>query len=154
MIPRSTANDPLVLRFFAAKNGSDYYTGHVANWLDEYLEKILTKIEGFDTNKEAEDFRKVFDLIATALGEPAFCKFKEDRPTGGLAPAHYEAIAIAFANKFEAASNADVSKLRAAITAARQSAAFRENVGPGANNRTKLRGRIATIEEAIEIAAK
>jgi hypothetical protein len=146
--------EELVLRFFAAKDGAGLYAGHVANWLDEYLEKILVGGPvSFNFAAEQLVFEQTFNRISAVLGEGAFCKYKDDQPIGGLAPAHFEAIAIAFANRIVEAEAADTELLREKITAARQSADFRANVGPGANNRGKLLGRIAVIEKSIQIAA-
>lgn len=145
--------EELVLRFFAAKNGPDYYHGHVADWLDGYMEAVLLKKEHFDFDEERTQFRRVFDLVDKALGAGAFCKYKDDAPVGGLAPAHYEAIAIAVSNRLDKAEQVDTDALYQAILQARQTPKFRENVGPGANKKSKLRGRIQVIEEAIESVA-
>lgn len=144
--------EELVLRFFAAKIGSDHYRGNVADWLDAFMEGILLETIGFDFGAEEEAFKRTFDAVDRVLGESAFCKFSNDRPIGGLAPAHYEAIAIAFSDEIAKCEQADISVLNEAVTAAKQSQAFRENVGPGANNRTKLAGRISAIREAIQQA--
>jgi hypothetical protein len=146
--------EELVLRFFAAKNGAKYYSGHVANWLDSYIEAILVEKEGFDMQAEEPIFTRVFDRIAVVLGEGAFCKYKDDRPIGGLAPAHYEAIAIGFANQLQLSERADTERLRQTVTEARQSPEFRENVGPGANKKSKLQGRITVVEGAIQRATQ
>lgn len=145
--------EELVLRFFAAKNGQEYYHGHVADWLDSYMEAVLLGKEAFDLDAEAKMFRRVFDVIERAFGAGAFCKYKDDQPTGGLAPAHYEAIAIAVSETIDKAETADQQALYGSVVAARQTPAFRENVGPGANKKSKLRGRIDVIEEAITSAA-
>ena len=142
--------EELVLRFFAAKNGSDLYAGHVADWLDKYMEHVLLGKSEFKQRKERAQFHRVFDCIHRSLGESAFCKYQNGSPVGGLAPAHYEAVAIAFSNKIDACEAAKPDRLREAIIDARQSASFRVNVGPGANNKTKLRGRIEAIEVAID----
>jgi hypothetical protein len=142
--------EELVLRFFAAKNGAEFYAGHVADWLDKYMEEVLLERSEFKTQKERKQFQRVFDCVEQTLGDSAFCKYQNDLPVGGLAPAHYEAVAIAFSNKLEACEKANKSALRDAVVKAKQSASFRENVGPGANNKTKLRGRIAAIELAID----
>lgn len=144
--------EELVLRFFAAKNGSEYYHGHVADWLDDYMEAVLLEKEKFDFEAEEAIFERVFTAVNRVLGITAFCKLKDDRPIGGLAPAHYEAIAIAFARQIDLVEAADSDGLRAAVKAARQSPEFRENVGAGANKKSKLRGRIQVIEDAVKAA--
>lgn len=141
--------EELVLRFFAAKNGAELYSGHVADWLDKYMEEVLLKERPFSYDEERAQFDRAFNCIERVLGESAFCKFQNNGPVGGLAPAHYEAVAIAFSNRIAECERADMARLRDSIIAAKQGFRFRENVGPGANNRTKLRGRIAAIEAAI-----
>jgi hypothetical protein len=145
--------EELVLRFFAAKNAQEIYAGHVADWLDKYMEGVLLEKWPFKGGEERIIFERVFKCVERVLGEGAFCKYKDDQPIGGLAPAHYEAITIAFANRIDKCERADQGALYKSITAARQSAAFRENVGPGANRRIKLRGRIEVIEQAIDAVA-
>lgn len=144
--------EELVLRFFAAKNGAELYKGNVSEWLDAFMESILLEKIPFDTTSEEIIFKRTFDAVNRILGDSAFCKLSNDRPIGGLAPAHYEAIAIAISNELEKCEGGDISKIKQAITAAKQSNQFRENVGPGANNRTKLAGRIRAISEAIQQA--
>jgi hypothetical protein len=141
--------EELVLRFFAAKNGADFYHGHVADWLDSFMEAILLEKISFVLEDEMSRFRVVFDAIDRVAGMGAFCKFANGKPVGGLAPAHFEAIAIAFNNELEKVEKGDPEIINAAVVLARQSEAFRANVGPGANNRSKLAGRISVIQEAI-----
>lgn len=138
--------------FFAAKNGVNSYHGHVADWLDNYMEQVLLGNSHFDYVQEEVIFRNVFSAIESVLGENAFCKIKDDRPIGGLAPAHYEAIAVAFSIELDRVKSADRIDLGRSLIAARQSTDFRSNVGAGANNRTKLRGRISAITAAIQVA--
>jgi hypothetical protein len=142
--------EELVLRFFAAKNGADFYAGHVADWLDRYMEEVLLNRSNFAVEVERRQFQRVFNCIDRVLAGSAFCKYQNGHAVGGLAPAHYEAIAIAFSNEIDICESGDPTKLKEAVIAAKQSTDFRDNVGPGANNKTKLRGRINAIEAAIK----
>ena len=36
-------NEELVLRFFALKNSQDSFKGHVANWLDGYMDSVISE---------------------------------------------------------------------------------------------------------------
>lgn len=144
--------EELVLRYFAAKNGATYYHGHVGEWLDGYMEAILLKSAPFDAKSESETFRRAFDSIDRILGDAAFCKYKDDKPTGGLAPAHFEAIAIGVTRELAKCEKTDAGIIRGAITAARQTKDFRDNVGPGANKKSKLQGRVDVIQKAIQNA--
>jgi len=144
--------EELVLRFFAAKNGANFYRGNVADWLDAFMEGILLEKIAFDFGVERVAFCRVFNSIDRVLGDTAFCKFSNDRPIGGLAPAHYEAIAIAFSDEIEKCEQADSAALCASIMAARQSANFRDNVGPGALASISSGSR-SRVEEAADMIA-
>lgn len=144
--------EELALRFFAAKNGADLYQGHIGDWLDSYMEAILLGKLEFDFESEKVLFHKTFAEVERALGEFAFCKFINDKPTGGLAPAYFEAVAVAFANEIDKAIVKNPAIVMSNVVQARQTKEFRANVGAGANNRTKLKGRIAIIRDAISQA--
>lgn len=142
--------EELVLRFFAAKDGPEFYHGNVADWLSGYMDAVLLGRKTFDYSGQEAIFDRVFAAIEKVSGDGAFCKFKNDRPTGGLAPAYYEAVACAFARSIEDVERMDYSIVNAAIVKARQSDEFRQNVGTGANKRSKLFGRIEVMERAIK----
>lgn len=142
--------EELVLRFFAAKNGAKYYQGHVGDWLDHYMEAVLLNDCPFNVEDEKKSFSRTFAVADQALGESAFCKYKDDQPTGGLAPAYYEAITIAINNQIDFCEKFDPKLLAKAINNARQTQEFRDNVGAGANKKSKLRGRVEVIENAIK----
>ena len=144
--------EELVLRFFAANDGAEFYHGNVADWLTGYMDAVLLGRKAFDYRVQESIFDRVFTAIERLAGEGAFCKFKNDRPIGGLAPAYFEAIACAFARAIDVAERGDPERINAAIIRARQSSEFRQNVGTGANKRSKLFGRISVIEQAINDA--
>jgi len=142
--------EELVLRFFAAKEGTEYYHGNVTEWLNSYMEAVLLGQRAFDYKGEQEVFERVFNAIDRVAGEGAFCKYKNGRPIGGLAPAYYEAIVCAFARQLDKVESADPLALNSALILARESERFKLNVGTGANKRSKLSGRVSVIEEAIK----
>lgn len=144
--------EELVLRFFAAKNGPEYYHGHVADWLDSYMEAILLEKEAFNIQQEVDIFHDVFDAINDVAGADAFCKYVNNRSVGGLAPAHFEAVAIAFSQNIDKVKKTPASILRDAVLVARQTQEFRDNVGPGANKKSKMQGRIEIISAALATA--
>ena len=47
--------EELVLRFFAAKDGTEYYHGNVAEWLNSYMEAILLAKKPFDYQRSEGD---------------------------------------------------------------------------------------------------
>ncbi len=142
--------EELVLRYFAAKNGANYYQGHVGDWLDGYMEQVLLRRETFEFSAEEKIFRRTFRFADRAFGADAFCKFKDNHPTGGLAPAYYEAISIAITHTLDICEESDPIKIAHKINVARQGIEFRENVGAGANKKSKLFGRVSVIEAAIK----
>lgn len=141
--------EELVLRFFGAKSGASYFYGNVADWLNNYMEAILLGKEIFDFAPEEEIFKRVFDVIEKVAGEGAFCKFKNDKPIGGLAPAYYEAITCGTYRTIDKVEQEDPKAINQALITARQSEGFRQNVGTGANKRSKFAERIKVIETAI-----
>jgi hypothetical protein len=144
--------EELALRFFAAKDGAEFYHGNVADWLNGYMDAVLLGKKPFNYKDQEAIFGRVFSAIERTSGEGAFCKFKEDRPVGGLAPAYYEAMVCAFARTIDKVESGNPERINAAIIQARQSDNFKQNVGTGANKRSKLFGRIQVIEEAIKSA--
>ena len=144
--------EELALRFFAAKDGAEFYHGNVADWLNGYMDAVLLGKKPFNYKDQEAIFGRVFSAIERTSGEGAFCKFKEDTPVGGLAPAYYEAMVCAFARTIDKVESGNPGRINAAIIQARQSDNFKQNVGTGANKRSKLFGRIQVIEEAIKSA--
>ena len=143
------ANEELVLRFFAAKNAINAFKGSVRDWLDDYMEGILLGKIVFDYNQERKSFVSVFGAISDKLGENAFVKFRNNQPIGGLAPAYFEAIAIACQRKIVTLKRTDKSLIKASFISLVQSDEFRGVTGPGANAKSKLQQRINLAVKAI-----
>ena len=144
--------EELVLRFFAAKDGPEFYHGNVADWLNGFMESVLLHKTEFDYSNQEEDFNRVFDAILRTSGDGAFCKLKNEKPVGGLAPAYYEAMTCGFYRQITKVEGSDTDLIRQAVNVARQSEQLRSNVGTGANKRSKLNGRVEVIEIAIRNA--
>lgn len=144
------ANEELVLRFLALKNSEASFRGSVREWLDSYMESVLLSDKTFPYEKEKKMFKRVFDFARDALGDTAFLRYRNNQPIGSLAPAYFEAISMGILANIDKCKRKDEGMLRAAVTAAIQSDAFREVTGPGANSREKLRARIDIITQAIK----
>lgn len=142
-------DEELVLRFFATKNARDLFKGSVSDWLDTYMEKILLQERDFDYKKEKEQFNRLFSFLSNTLGEGAFVKYRGEKPTGGLAPAYYEAITVGTLNALEEIRHIPTDRIKQKIIETVQSEEFRENTGSGANKRDKLEGRIKVIQNAL-----
>ncbi len=144
--------EELALRFLATKNARDLYRGNIQDWLDQYMESTLLGHRKFDYAGENNEFREVFDLTLEKLSETAFLRYRNDQPIGSLPPAYFEAISIGVANTRAEIKDKEPAKLRDAIKALVQSAAFREVTGPGANSKEKLEARIRLATEALRAA--
>jgi hypothetical protein len=143
------ANEELVLRFFATKNARNEFRGSVRDWLDQYMERVLLGQVEFDKDVEKAIFNDVFSTIDEKLGESSFVKFRNDKPTGGLAPAYFEAISVGCFESLAALKAAAGESVRNAVTSVVQGEAFRQVTGPGANSKAKLETRIKLCADAI-----
>lgn len=143
------ADEELVLRFFAAKNARDQFKGSVREWLDQYMEDVILDRRTFDAGAEEDSFRRVFAALGDKIGDGAFVRYRGKWPTGGLAPAYYEAVTIGALHAMEALNSADADAVKNAVATAVQSASFRDLTGPGANSRGKLEGRIELLTKAL-----
>jgi hypothetical protein len=142
-------NEELVLRFFAGLNAIDTFRGSVRDWLDDYMEAVLTEKVEFDFDAEKARFRRVFAAINSKLGETAFVKFRGTTAVGGLAPAYFEAVSLGASQSLDQLEAKDANAVKQALIALVQGEEFREVTGPGANNRTKLKKRVDLVSEAI-----
>jgi len=145
-------NEELVLRFLAGANAVDSFRGNVRDWLDDFMESVLTEKIPFDLNQQGIAFRRVFAAINAKLGETAFVKFRGTSPVGGLAPAYFEAVSLGAASAIDQFEAKTSDKLKAKLIELVQSDDFRDVTGPGANNRTKLKRRIELVRESIVAA--
>ena len=143
-------DEELVLRFFAVKNAKDLFSGNVRDWLDNYMGKILLKEINFDYNREAEIFDNLFDYFSRVLGAGSFVRYRGDTPIGALAPAYYEAITMGVLNVLDKMKSVDECDVKKTIIQTVQNDKFREYIGPGANTKEKLMGRIGAIQSALE----
>jgi hypothetical protein len=133
-------------------NAIDSFHGSVRDWLDDYMEDVLTEKRAFDFDRERVQFKRVFAAINAKLGETAFVKFRGQTPVGGLAPAYFEAVSIGAAQALKALEAKEPEVIRANLSDLVQSDEFREVTGPGANNRTKLKRRIELVRTSIVAA--
>lgn len=142
-------DEELVLRFFAAKNQRDLFRRSVRDWLDNYMEDILLNKIEFDYEKEEKDFKDLFDYLARILGNSAFVRHRGKSPIGALAPAYYEAVTMGTFNVLERIKNLDDNLVKSTIIQTTQSDSFKDNIGSGANTKSKLVKRIKEVEESL-----
>jgi len=143
-------DEELVLRFFAAKNGLEMFKGSVRDWLDDYMEAVLLGRLDFDYSNEETAFKRTFSLINDYLGANAFVKYRAGQPVGGLAPAYFEAVSIAFERSTDSVVKKSPEVIRKNLSETVQSQDFRSSTGPGANSKQKLKRRIQLIEEVLK----
>lgn len=145
-------NEELVLRYFAGRNSLEGFHGNIRDWLDDYMEAILTGKLSFNYEVERAFFERVFAAIDQKFGETAFVKFKGQNSVGGLAPAYFEAVSLGASQAIDELEAKPALSVKAALVNLVQSDEFREVTGPGANNRTKMRRRIELVRDAIRLA--
>ena len=79
-------DEELVLRFFALKNAMGLYKGSIQDWLDRYLDEVIFAERRFNYQDEEAALTRVFSLLNSVFGNGAFVKYRDNEPTGGLAP--------------------------------------------------------------------
>ncbi|WP_414831772.1 DUF262 domain-containing protein [Afifella sp. YEN Y35] len=150
------ANEELVLRFFALVNSRHTFKGNIEEWLDGYMESILFGLGNFNSHAMAALFEKTFNAIFDKLGNQAFTRFNtHGEATGRLAPAYYEAVCVAFVERYDDLIDVSADDILSRLRAAFGSDRFKSATGPGANTIPKLHERIQVVQEYLcaEIAA-
>jgi len=142
-------DEELVLRFFALKNAKELFKGSVKDWLDSFMERAVFKQVPFNYDAEKTEFKKLFGLLDKSMGEDAFVRFRGDKPIGGLAPAHFEAITGAIHGILADLEKKDPKDIRNKLIEVVQATNFKEVVGPGSNSLQKFKGRIEVTKEAL-----
>ena len=143
-------DEELVLRFFAAKDDLDFFKGSVRDWLDNYMEAILLNKIRFEYQAEIENFRKLFGFLSEIIGGGAFVRYRDNSPIGALAPAYFEAVAIGTFRKLQEIESIDKKLIKNKIIEIVQTSNFKDNIGPGANTRSKLLRRVDVIREGLQ----
>ena len=141
----------LVLRFLALKNSRETYKGNISDWLDEYGEAVAKKSVAFDYAQEKPLFERVFTVLADKLGSEAFLKHKNNRALGGLAPAYFDAVTMGLLPLLDRLAATPGKRAKTILNKAvgHENAAFRENVGPGANAVPRLHKRIDEVSRVF-----
>ena len=142
-------DEELVLRFFAAKDDLDPFKGSVRDWLDNYMEEILLNKIEFDYEAETKNFKRLFSYLSRVIGNGAFVRYRDDSPIGALAPAYFEAVAIGTFKALDKIQEIDDHLVKNKIIEVVQTGKFKENIGPGANTRSKLLRRVDSIYQGL-----
>ncbi len=142
-------SEELVLRFLASKNALELFRGSVQEWLDEYMENILSKKKKFEYEIEEKIFNKVFTFLSKIMGSGAFVKYRDNSPIGGLIPTYYEAISVGTLHSLKQIIDLPTDLVKQRIIDTVQTEEFRQYINSGANRRENLHGRINTIKNAL-----
>lgn len=147
----------LVLRFFAFKNYRHHYTHEVGEFMTNYMELVSDpeSQESFDYEKEAEVFRKTFDVLQKTLGSNAFCA-RNDKGSwvSRFLSYHYEAVTLGLQKHLGSvdASNQDqLVLLKSCLEATKADPEFKDiTTGGGKNYAQPLAERIDFVTRALE----
>lgn len=142
-------DEELVLRFFALKNAQDLFRGSVSDWLTNYMDSVILEKTDFDYVSERKIFEEVFSFLAATMGAGAFVRFREDTPIGGLAPAFFESVTMGLLRVMDRIRLIPPDRIRSKLIEVRSREEFTDNIGPGANTKAKLEGRIAAVENGL-----
>lgn len=141
------ADEELVLRYFAVRSYRNEFRGNVREWLDSFMEEIL--FQRTDALDNIAEFDSFFQFIANKLGDTAFSRSRDGQAFGRLAPAYFEAVVGALADKLDAVSGMPSGELKQKLSDAFETADFKAASGPGANSKGKMETRIELVKQAI-----
>ena len=143
-------NEELVLRFFALKNSQNSFKGHVANWLDGYMDSVISEKTPFNYETEKETFRELFEFLEKVMKDEAFVRFREGHPMGGLAPTFFEGYTVGTLQILDTLKRINnFEEIRNKMIDIRNRQEFLDNIGPGANTQVKLDRRIQVVKEGL-----
>lgn len=139
----------LVLRFFTLKNNADNFDHDVEPFITSYIKKVIRCQVAFDRDAEATIFKETFTLIEAALGEDSWRHNKDGVPRGAFSVYVYDALSIGVARNLVIVTHLTPQELADRCREVKNSADFRDNVGPGGNTQTKMRARLETATRII-----
>jgi hypothetical protein len=139
----------LVLRFFTLKNNVDNFDHDVEPFITSYIKKVIRAESHFDREAEQEAFKSTFTLIAAALGEDSWRHNKDGVPRGSFSVYVFDALSIGVARTLDVAVKLKPQELANRCRAVKDSADFKDNVGPGGNTQAKMKARLETATRII-----
>lgn len=150
----------LILRFLAFKNFRENYTHDIADFLDEYMERVslpnsdIHFIE-FDYNIEKAIFAKTFKILNKTLGSKVFGQASKnfDSIHENFSIYQYESISLALQNiiNFVDCDNADhLAKISEKLVSIKLNKDFKPiTTGGGKNTKNKLNERIDFVASRL-----
>lgn len=139
----------LVLRFFTLKNNADNFDHDVEPFITSYIKKVIRGEVPFEKDAEKAVFEQTFALISSALGEDAWRHNKDGAPRGGFSVYVFDGLSIGVSRNLNTAVDLTPEELADRCRAVKDSAEFRDNVGPGGNTQAKMRARLETASRII-----
>ena len=132
----------LVLRYFAIKNAYDEFEHDVEPFITDYVRDVLEENREFSKDYEEALFKHTFQCVSSAIGEDAWRHYKDGKHKGAFSVYIFETIAVGLAVNIDFVRNLSPDVLCNMIIKFKQEPNFLDNTGPGANMKSKLRGRI------------
>ncbi|WP_151778832.1 DUF262 domain-containing protein [Acinetobacter bereziniae] len=152
--------EELILRFFAFKNLRENYTHDIADFLDEYMEKISLPSDNqhyieFNYQNEKIIFEKTFKILNKALASKTFGQASKnfDSIHENFSIYQYESITLALQeiiHKIDPENEIHINAIKDTITEVKLSRSFKPiTTGGGKNTKNKLNERIEYVANKL-----
>ena len=132
----------LVLRYLTMKNIYQEFEHDVEPFITDYMRAILEKERDFRIRDEERLFKRTFRVISDAMGDESWRHMRNGRHTGPFSVYIYDTLSVGVAVNIDRVEGISANKLRSPIEKFKQDKAFLDNTGEGANNRSRLLGRM------------
>ncbi|SPD74228.1 conserved hypothetical protein [uncultured Desulfobacterium sp.] len=132
----------LILRFFTIKNAYNEFEHDVEPFITDFVREVLESKRDFDMTHEEKLFKETFKLIGRALGEDSWRHCRKGKHKGPLSVYVFEAVATGVAVNIDLIRELGTDELKDRIVEFKEAQQFVNNTGPGANIKSKMRGRI------------
>jgi hypothetical protein len=142
----------LALRFVALKHDRDSYRGNITDFLDGFSEKVIAGEINIDYATEEVEFDRYFQLLADKFEETPFLRHKGGSPKSAVAPAYFEAVTMGLREHESILAEISSADAKAWLSNAMDPDLhddLRVNVGPSANGKNRLLGRIAYVSNSF-----
>ena len=140
----------LVLRFFTLKNNADNFDHDVEPFITSYIKKVIRGEVAFDKGAERTVFEQTFSSINDALGEDSWRHNRDGAPRGAFSVYVFDALSIGVARNLTIVASLTREQLADRCRLVKDSADFKDSVGPGGNTQAKMRARLETATRIVE----
>ncbi|MBJ9957032.1 DUF262 domain-containing protein [Acinetobacter courvalinii] len=150
----------LILRFLAFKNFREYYTHDIADFLDEYMERVSlpetdTHFLEFNYSAEKDIFIKTFKVLNNTLGSKVFGQVSKnfDSIHENFSIYQFESITLALQSiihKVNISDSSHLDKITQKLTSIKLDKNFKPiTTGGGKNTKNKLNERIEFVSSRL-----